>query len=89
MIETHGISHDAKVAQTTYEVVRKVFIEQMGAAPNEVRINVKLVDLVDSLERAQLILELEESFGFDISEDDLQKLYTIRDIVDYVDSRRN
>jgi acyl carrier protein len=49
----------------------------------------KLIDLCDdSLEKADMILELENTFGVDILDDDLSKLSTLQDLEDYIDSHR-
>lgn len=43
---------------------------------------------LDSLELAQLQLDLEDAFAMEISEEELQKLYTVQDIVNFVESNR-
>lgn len=43
----------------------------------------------DSLEIADLILNMEEKFGIEICEDDAQKLYTVKDAVAYIEHTRS
>jgi acyl carrier protein len=73
---------------TTFERVRRVLLEEMDCLPQDVRGMASLVgDLdLDSMDRAQLILELEDEFQFEIPDDDMQSIFTVQDIVDYVDS---
>ena len=71
---------------TTYKRIEQVLVD-MGCPDSEVTPNARLVDLVDSLERAQLVLELEDAFKLEICDDDLQKFCTVADIVKYANSR--
>ncbi|HIE14775.1 TPA: acyl carrier protein [Candidatus Bathyarchaeota archaeon] len=42
---------------------------------------------IDSLDALELIMELESFFGFEIPDEDAEKLFTILDIVDYLEKR--
>lgn len=47
----------------------------------------RLVSLVsDSLEMASLVLELEAATGKEIPDEDLQKLFTVQDVVNYAEA---
>jgi acyl carrier protein len=41
----------------------------------------------DSLDVVELVMALEEEFGIEVSDDDVENIRTIRDIVEYVSSR--
>lgn len=71
---------------TTFERVRRVFVEDLDITACEVLSNVSLVDVIDSMERALLVLELEDEFGIEIMDDEMKSIFTIGDIVNYVDS---
>ena len=44
---------------------------------------------LDSLEMAQLVIELEEAFpGVEIFDDDLRTLITVQDVANYADQKR-
>lgn len=68
---------------STFESVRQVIAEELSVA---VTPSTKLIDIADSLERVALVLELEQEFGRDIPDDDVRKLFTVQDIVTYIDS---
>lgn len=50
----------------------------------EVKPSEKLIDLCDSLEAAQLLLDLEEAFGVEFEE---TKVFTVQDIMNYVERK--
>ena len=69
---------------TTFDKLRDMIIEE-GYADNVLRSRL-IVDLdIDSLERAELMLRIEETLGIEIPEDDFQKFCSIQDICDYAD----
>lgn len=71
---------------TTYDKVKAILID-MGCDEREITPQATFVYLgLDSLEMAQLVLELEESLKVEIPDDDLQKLLTVQDAADYADS---
>ena len=42
----------------------------------------------DSLDVVELLMAIEETFGVTVPDEDVQGLKTVKDIVDYVESRR-
>ena len=76
---------------TTFERVRHVVAESLGMHESEITDKSSLrADLAaDSLEIAQLIIELEDEFHCEIPDDDAENIFTIADIVKYADSHRN
>jgi len=67
-----------------------IIVEQLGVDRAEVSLNKSfLEDLnADSLDLTELIMTLEEKFGFEISEEDAEKLKTVGSVVDYIKSRK-
>ena len=74
---------------TTYDRLKKIVVEQLGVEEDEVKPEASFVDDLnaDSLDLVELIMEFEQRFGSDISDEDAQKLETVGDVVDYIDSR--
>lgn len=73
---------------TIFDQVRFTVADSLGIDVSEIQRDSSLVSLgADSMDRAQLILDLEESCHVEILDDDFPKLVTIQDLVTYVDSR--
>jgi acyl carrier protein len=41
----------------------------------------------DSLDLVELIMEMEENFGIEIKDEELEKIRTIRDVIDFLKSK--
>lgn len=69
--------------------IRALLARQLGLDAEEVRPESHLVhDLgVDSLDAADLVLALEETFGLEVPDADLAKLQTLGDVERYVTAR--
>ena len=67
-----------------------IVVEQLGVDRGEVDLSKSfLEDLnADSLDLTELIMTFEERFGFEISEEDAEKLKTVGSVVDYITAKR-
>lgn len=74
---------------STEERVREIIVELLGVDASKVSRDARFrEDLeADSLDLVELIMEFESRFGSDISDEDAQKLETVGDVIDYIDSR--
>ncbi len=70
--------------------VIEVIVEQLGVDAAEVTLEKSFVEDLnaDSLDLTELIMTFEERFGFEISEEDAEKLKTVKDVVDYIQSKQ-
>ncbi len=73
----------------TEDRVREIIVELLGVDASKVTRDARFrEDLeADSLDLVELIMEFEQRFGSDISDEDAQKLETVGDVIDYIDSR--
>lgn len=71
-----------------FEVIKEVLSEQLGVEA-DIKLESKLrEDLnIDSLLAVQLSVLLENKYDIDISEEELEKLVTIKDVIDLLETR--
>ncbi|OGN64751.1 MAG: acyl carrier protein [Chlamydiae bacterium RIFCSPHIGHO2_12_FULL_49_9] len=75
---------------TIQKEVIDIIIEQLGVDTADVTLEKSFVEDLnaDSLDLTELIMTFEERFGFEISEEDAEKLKTVGDVVDYIEKRK-
>jgi len=68
--------------------VRKIVCEQLGAADDEVNNDSSFVDDLgaDSLDTVELVMALEEEFDLEIADEEAEKISTVQEAVDYINS---
>lgn len=71
-----------------FDRIKNIVIEQLGLEDEEITMDTSFEDLgVDSLDLFQIIIEIEEAF--DIQLEDAEKIKTVRDAVEFVESNAN
>lgn len=75
--------------QTTFERIKAIIVELLGVDPAKVTMEARFrEDLeADSLDLVELIMEFEDKFGGEISDEDAQKITTVGQAVEYVETR--
>jgi acyl carrier protein len=70
--------------------VKQIIVEQLGVDENQVEPNASFVDDLgaDSLDIVELVMAFEEAFGLDIPDEDAEKIKTVKDAVDYIESKK-
>jgi acyl carrier protein len=71
------------------ERVIEIIMEQLGVTREECVPEASFIDDLgaDSLDLVELIMEMEENFGMQISDEELEKIRTIKDVIDYLKSK--
>jgi acyl carrier protein len=74
---------------TTEERVRNIIVELLGVDPSKVTRDARFrEDLeADSLDLVELIMEFEQEFGGEISDEEAQKIETVGQAVDYLNAK--
>ena len=76
--------------QSLEKEVIDIVVEQLGIDASEVDSSKSFVEDLnaDSLDLTELIMTFEEKFGFEISEEDAEKLKTVGDVVAYIGNKK-
>ncbi len=66
--------------------IKKIICEQLEVNEEDVVPEASFVDDLgaDSLDQVELIMAMEEEFGISISDEDAEKLLTVKDAIDYI-----
>lgn len=84
------MSKEEEKTMTTQQEVIDIVVEQLGVDAQDVTPEKSFVEHLnaDSLDLTELIMTFEERFGFEISEEEAEKLKTVGDVISYVKKRR-
>ncbi|CAH2573962.1 Acyl carrier protein [Planktothrix rubescens] len=74
---------------TIEEKVKKIIEEQLGVEKVKVVPNANFAEDLgaDSLDIVELVMSLEEEFGIEIPDEDAEKILTVQEVVDYIESK--
>jgi len=75
----------------TFAKVKSIIVDILGVEEEKVTPEASFrEDLgADSLDLVELIMEFEAQFGGEISDEDAQKIKTVKDAVEYLEARMN
>lgn len=73
------------------ERVTKIVVDRLGVDEAEVKEEASFKDDLgaDSLDVVELVMELEDEFDMEISDDDAEKIVTVGDAVNYIKAKTN
>ena len=76
---------------TVLERVTKVIVDRLGVDESEVKMEASFRDDLgaDSLDVVELVMELEDEFEMEISDDEAEKIATVGDAVSYIETKVN
>jgi acyl carrier protein len=74
---------------TVLERVSKVIVDRLGVDESEIKIEASFrEDLgADSLDVVELVMELEDEFDMEISDEDAEKIATVGDAISYIEKK--
>ena len=70
------------------EKVKQIIVEQLGVDESQVDGAASFVEDLgaDSLDIVELVMAFEEAFEIDIPDEDAEKIITVKDAIDYIQS---
>jgi acyl carrier protein len=78
-----------EIAMSIEERVKQTIAQQFAIETDDVKGDQNIItDLgADSLDAVELVMAIEDEFGFEISDDDAEKIETVQQAIDYVSGR--
>ncbi len=69
--------------------IKQIIAEKLGVSEDKVVAQASFVDDLgaDSLDQVELIMAFEDAFDIDIPDEDAEKMKTVKDAIDYLDSK--
>ncbi len=69
--------------------VKDIIVEQLGVDPERVREDSKFIEDLgaDSLDIVELVMAMEEEFDIEIPDEDAEKLVTVKNVQDYLQTK--
>ncbi|GAB6935810.1 MAG: acyl carrier protein [Bacillota bacterium] len=73
----------------TFERVKRIIVDRLGVDESEVTMDASFKDDLgaDSLDIVELVMELEDEFDMEISDEDAEKITTVGQAVEYINAR--
>lgn len=71
------------------EKVKEAVINQLNITEGEYRLDAAFIDDLgaDSLDIVEMVMAMEDIFGIEIADEDLEKIRYVRDVVEYLKQR--
>ncbi len=77
--------------QEIEEKVKEIIVEQLGVKSSDVSANASFVDDLgaDSLDTVELVMKFEEDFDIEIPDEDAEKIQTVQDAINYIQTHHS
>ena len=72
------------------EKIKSIVVDQLGVDEDQVTEDASFIDDLgaDSLDTVELIMAFEEEFDVEIPDEDAQKIRTVKDVIEYIESKQ-
>tara|TARA_B100000131_G_C18084107_1_gene599397 strand:- start:109 stop:345 length:237 start_codon:yes stop_codon:yes gene_type:complete len=69
--------------------IKEIIIDKLGVEENKITSDARFIEDLgaDSLDTVELIMQFEEEFDIEISDEDAEKLNTVGNSIDYINSK--
>ena len=72
-----------------FDKLKEILVDVLGVKEEDIKTESKFVDDLgaDSLDLVELIMSFEDKFSIEISDEDAEKIVTVKDALDYIDAK--
>ena len=72
----------------TFDKLKEILVDVLGVKIEDIKAESKFVDDLgaDSLDLVELIMSFEDKFGIEISDEEAEKIISVKDALDYINS---
>ena len=73
-----------------FEEVKKIIVSELNCKPEQVTGEANLRDDLgaDSIDAVQIVMDIEDTFGITVDEDNAQSMLTVNSIVEYIEANK-
>ncbi|MBQ1431272.1 MAG: acyl carrier protein [Firmicutes bacterium] len=73
-----------------FDKIREIIVEQLQVDEDEITLETNLMkDLsADSLDAVEIIMAIEDEYGFEIPDEEAEKMQTVQDLVNFVEDNK-
>ncbi len=73
-----------------FEKIREILCEQLDVEESAVTMDAAVIDDLgaDSLDLVDLLMSMEDEFGINVPDEDVEKMKTVGDLVKYVEANK-
>lgn len=74
-----------------FDEIKKLMVDNLGLEADEIQESTEFKkDLgIDSLDLFELVSEVEEIYGVEIAAEDLEGIVSVKNLVDYIEKKKN
>ncbi|ASS75696.1 acyl carrier protein [Tumebacillus algifaecis] len=78
------------MSEEIYAKVKTIIVDRLGVEEDQVKLEASFKEDLgaDSLDVVELVMELEDEFDMEISDEDAEKINTVGDVVSYISSNK-
>jgi acyl carrier protein len=78
------------MASAVEQRVKEIICEQLGVSEDQVTAQASFIEDLgaDSLDIVELVMALEEEYDMEIPDEDAEKVRTVSDVVEYIESNK-
>lgn len=73
-----------------FEKIRAILVKHLRVSPDAINETTNILEdlSADSLDVVEIIMELEETFGISIPDEDAMELKTVKDLMNYIEAKK-